>query len=216
MKIHVRRSALGVHLFADYYPAADARLLVVYFGGAITAHAYDERRETEPTPLLEHWNAAVSEASTQADLLVIPAPPGAMPAHSYLRRAVLTHVQWELLSAAGAPLRPLVACFGNSYGALFATALASELSACRRVVTMGGVGMSEMAEFAPPDFFSHCQFLCFTNDGDPLQPETYTFQAMAFLNGGYAKVHEGHGGHDFADYAANGFVEQGFRFLIQD
>ncbi len=215
MKIHVRRSALGSRLFADYYSAEGSGGLVVWFGGAVPRRVYEERRETEPTPVLDCWQAACVGAGIAADLLVVPSPTAPSRDLGFLRQAVRIHLVHELLPAAGVSLGTDVACAGLSFGALLATAVAIELPACCRVVTIGGVGMSEMAATAGPDLFARCRFLCLTNHGDPMQPQSFRFQAVAALRGAAVEVRLGAGGHDFSDYATNGSVEAGFRFLLE-
>jgi pimeloyl-ACP methyl ester carboxylesterase len=186
--------------------------MLVYFGGALNERRYEERRGTEPLIVEEAFRLSTPEAAAWA-LLVVPPPPSLTERGPGLRPVVVDLVS-AFLRAGVRPEPSTTAAVGMSYGAMLGCAFTLEEPRCRRLATLAGVGMADVAAAAPQDAVTGKAFRCFVNDGDPLSEQTRRFAALMRGAGRRVDVVERHGEHSFADFVANGSAAEAFRFAV--
>lgn len=217
-KLVVEQSAVGLDAYAYFYrfgPCSGLTTpLVVYFGGAISTHVYHARRDTEPLPLVEIFEDALSRACVEyVDLLVVACPliGRAVPA---FRARMFELLLGELLPRSPNPKSERVAFFGNSEGAHIAAVLAFELEAVLALATTAAVGLAEAADESERRLFAGKRYLSFADVGDPCSKFTHAFWEAMILRGIPVDVIEREGGHDFEDYVANGSAREAFGRLL--
>ncbi len=215
-KVVVERSAVDHEAFADFYQFGDApaRPLLVYFGGAISSSVYHSRRETEPSSLVELFEAALRATGVESvDMLVVPCP---LIGRSYpdFRSRVFRFVIEELLSRTPNPEPEALVFFGNSAGAHIAAVLAFELERVRALATTAAVGLVEAADESERRLFAGKRYLSFANLDDPCVDHTIRFWEAMIMRGIAVDVIERAGGHAFEDYVANGAALEAFNWLL--
>jgi pimeloyl-ACP methyl ester carboxylesterase len=219
-KIILGESRFGGRAFADYCHFGEGSgtetPLVIYAGGAITREEYEAREGTAPEAIIGEFGKAVKEAGAEAaDLLVIPSPVRGTKATATLRKAFLQFVVFDLMPETGNPRPQRMGMVGYSFGAFLAGCLALDLPRARAFAAIGGNGMAEAVIDSPDAAFAGKSFIAFANADDPMSMEIYKFLHALVGKGMDMDPVLKPGGHEFADYAGNGSVEEAFKFVLE-
>jgi hypothetical protein len=213
-RIVVGASSLSPSLFADFYragPEVRARPLVCCWGGAITTDDYEHRRAVPPSPIAEELDAVI-ESDQSVDLLVLPLPQVEPWDDQELRARILRTFSEELLPLTPNPSPAATAFVGHSAGAYVATVLALGRSDSCALVALGGVGMEWAAAHGSRPVAS-LSWASFVNQDDPCADEAFALDGLLAANGVTLERHVREGGHDLADYLANGSIRAALRFV---
>jgi hypothetical protein len=218
-KLLVDGAAVGHDAHADWYRFGSdngaERPLVAYFGGSISSAVYHARRESEPTSLVELFEAAREHVKVESvDLLVVPCPLIGRAVEDF-RARIFRFVLEEILPGTPNPKPAAMSLFGNSAGAHIAAMLAFELDTVRALVTTAGVGMAEAAAESERRLFAGKRYLSFANREDFCASYSHEFSRMMSGLGITVEVIEREGGHAFADYVANGSARHAFAFALE-
>jgi hypothetical protein len=183
--------------------------LLLYVGGAITERQHVERHATEPTPILEQFEAAFATGPLpRLDLLVASSPVGRTDPEAVLDEYEDFFLD-EVLPALGGPAPTALAFVGYSFGAHLVTALALGQERARALVTLGGAGIAQAARAAGRALAAELTVVMFHNLGDELpEPATAVGAFEARLKPWVMPARPG--GHGFQSYAANGSVAEAF------
>ena len=194
-------------------PPDSAGPLILYVGGAITERQLAERFETEPTPILEQFDAAfVSSPLPRLDLLIAPSPSRRTDPETILDEYEDFFLD-EVLPALGGPSPTTMAFIGYSFGAHLVTNLALGQEKARALVTLGGAGIGQAARAAGLVVARDLSVVMFHNTGDELPPPAGAVGAFdSRLKPWVMPARPG--GHGFAFYAANGSVEEAFGIAL--
>jgi hypothetical protein len=202
--------------YANLYRLGDpatAGPLLLYVGGAITEAQHAERFATEPTPVLEPLEAAHATAPLpRLDLLIIPSPPRRTDPATVLDEFE-DHVLDELLPSLGGAEPTALAFVGYSFGGHLVTSLALGQERARALVILGGAGIAEAARAAGSLVARKLTVALFHNAGDALPHPSHAVGAFPAPLKPWV-MPDRPGGHAFADYAANGSVEEAFGLAL--
>jgi len=187
--------------------------LLFYVGGAINERQHAERYLTEPTPIVEQFEAAFSpEPLPRLDLLIAPSPVGRTDPAAILDVYEDFFLD-ELLPAIGSPAHTAMAFIGYSFGAHLMTNLALGEERALALVTLGGAGIAEAARAAGRTVATRLSVVMFHNDGDELPPPAAALGAFdPRLKPRVMPMRPG--GHGFQSYAANGSVAEAFGIAL--
>lgn len=202
--------------FADYYRFGDVAAdypLVIYVGGGITADEYRRRLQTEPLPVLHAFAAALAGTGLEAiDLLILPFPP---EPNATVYQQLFSALILELLKQTPNSRPQKIACVGNSIGASFASYLTFSLAQVKALATLGGYGMVEGAnESNMVGEVTDRIYRCWWNADSPGYMENLFFLQFLTKRNAEMEIETAPGGHDFADYAANGSVTAAFKLVM--
>lgn len=222
MKIQVPASELGLDAFADLYRlAGDAPgpvPLCVWVGGAIDLEVYDERRSSEPLPVLAELETARARLGNPAcDALLLSAPPTLieMPEPARRHERFAHHLDAELLPRLPLPRPAAIALVGNSFGGHLALGFACRRPEVRAVATIAGVGLWEAIVESSGDLPARLALRCYTNAEDFADLYATELELELASRGRSLDRIERPGDHPFADYAANGSVADAFEFALR-
>jgi hypothetical protein len=218
-KIVCEKTKVGSLVHGDYYryTAGDGAVpLIIYIGGATSAAEYLARLNTEPAAILDEfgnsWEAAGSPA---ADLLILPCPPVEEGGEPTFRQDFFATLLFNILPATDNPRPPSLGVVGYSLGASLGTFVTLGLAGAKRLATLGGYAMAEAGRESPcvggadsRSYKSICGF------DDRAYMENLSFAMFLKSHDIDLKIEMRPGGHEFADYAANGAVKDAFRFLF--
>jgi hypothetical protein len=215
-RLEFPRPGQAVPDYANLYRLGDdatAGPLVLYVGGAITEAQHAERFASEPTPVLEPFEAAhATSPLPRIDLIIAPSPPRRTDPATVLDEFE-DHFLDELLPALGGAEPTTMAFVGYSFGAHLATGLALGQERARALVILGGAGIAEAARAAGPLVARQLMVTFFHDTGDPLPPPARSVGSFpAPLKPWVMPPRPG--GHAFADYAGNGSVEEAFGLAL--
>jgi hypothetical protein len=210
------RPGQAVPDYANHYRLGDpatAGPLLLYVGGAITERQHAERFATEPTAVLEQFEAAhASSPVPRIDLVIAPSPPRRTDPETVLDEFE-DHFLDEILPSLGGPEPTSMAFVGYSFGAHLVTSLALGQERARALVTFGGAGIAEAARAAGQLVARQLVVTLFHNSGDGLPPPARAVAAFpAPLKPWVMPPRPG--GHEFHDYAINGSVEEAFGLAL--
>jgi len=194
----------------------EPRTLLIYVGGSTSPSKYLARRSTKPAPIIAELETALEAKLLPLDVLICPCP---MDTGGEGLDGFVDHFEDELLSEIG--IRPsALACMGYSAGAAYAMNLAI-VEEARAIVSIGGTGVLEAAAHNRTildrlirDGEPGPAVALFRNDGD----QTATLESLGRNMPRPLRVAAtiaGTGGHQFRDYAGNGSLVAGFRFLVE-
>lgn len=203
----VGRPYLNVYRFG-----AGAGPLVLYVGGAVTRAVYEARRSSAPTLIAAAFERARRALDVaRVDLAISPCPidDGGDP------DAWIGDVLAGLIDRIGAPSS--VVSVGYSAGGALAVRLAV-LEACPAAAVFGGAGVPQTLDELRPVWASRAPQSplpvgWWMNLGDPLGMSGTEWMRRY---GGAIHFHPTTrpGQHPFADYDANGSVQDAFRFVL--
>ncbi len=192
-------------------------MLVVYVGGAIGREVYVARSKTEPVAVREPFVLAMAGAKLSAvDLLVCPCP---IDTQGEGFEWFPQHLESELIPSltANADQRALVGYSAGAAHALYASVLDDDVT-CGAL--LGAAGVPEVLKELAGVLGSRQRagrslaVAHFHNADDGVQPPaSYRTMLSAPLLPRIFRT--GVGGHPFADYVANGSVEEAFRFVLE-
>lgn len=209
--------------FADYYRFGGdlggdkGSPFIVYFGGVIDPDAYEERRKTEPLPVVQEFEKALAAFGPRpADLLVVPCPVDRDYPEERLRKEMLQFVVFDLLPLTENARPAAMGFVGYSYGAYLAACLALDLARARALATLGGAAMAAALADSPSRAFENKKFVAYANADDPLVMENYKMLHAVVARGLDMEVELGVGGHSFEDLATNGYVKDAFSFVLKE
>lgn len=203
--------SLPLRPYVNVYRFGAGGPLVIYLGGSVTPTVYEARRRSPPTPIaaaFERARRALGE--TSVDLAVSPCPlhDGGDP------EGWVT----ELLDALGAQLGApsALGCVGYSAGAALALRLA--LLEPRSVASVFGASgitglLDEVRELADERARKGDRLALgwWMNAEDPLAMASEWVRRFPSID---VTMSTRPGRHPFADYEANGSVEDAFRFVL--
>jgi hypothetical protein len=217
VRLEIADSALASHLFADFFRIGHATVpppVVCAWTGALSPDEYEARRERDLGAVTATLDRMLGAWTHPADVLIISSPNPTTRSRVQLRADLMAFTV-QLLAASPNPHPPALGYLGHSVGAWIAVGLALDLPFSRAVATLGGAEMADALVGARPDVLRRICFAGFVNHDDPLAGETYTFRNALAAHGLSLPLHCGPGGHEWADYLANGLTKQAFCYVLQ-
>jgi len=221
-KLVFEETPFGYRTFADHYRyALDAesddgpRPLILYIGGSIAQHKYEQRFFTRPDEIEQildesrkHWELR------PLDALIVSCPYGESEDLPKRLQFFREHLLTQLVPAIGNRLPSRIGLVGYSLGAFFATSLAFSLPDVTAMATLGGSGMLQALVASGAEQIHGPSMRCFANDLDDLQEESITFAEALRKHEIYVDLVKLSGSHPFLGYAENGSVDEAFRFVL--
>jgi hypothetical protein len=217
LKLISHDTSFGHAVFSDWYRFGDSQTeevpLIIYVGGAISLEEYRKRETTEPLQVVQEFSKAVGNSELSCiDLLVLPFPP---EPDAGVHQQLFSVLILDLLRQTPNPRPSLIGCVGNSIGASFASYLTFSLKQVKALATLGGYGMVEGANDSNMvGEVAERAYRCWWNADSPGYMENLFFLQLLIRYDVDMEIVTGSGGHDFADYAANGAVQEAFKFVI--
>jgi len=205
-------------IFADWYRFGESQEeevpLIIYVGGAISLEEYRKRETTEPLQVVQEFSKAVGNSELSCiDLLVLPFPP---ESDGGVYQQLFSVLILELPLTTPNPRPSQIGCIGNSIGASFASYLTFSLKQVKALATLGGYGMVEGANDSNMvGEVADRVYRCWWNADSPGYMENLFFLQLLTRYDADMEIVTGSGGHDFADYAANGSVRDAFAFILK-
>lgn len=203
--------------YADVYSYGNSAEApsIYYIGGTVTHKTYMTRAATEPVAIVKELERALARfgGPEALDLIVTPCPMTRENRQTWLDE-YLDMFNSKLIGMALERPMGRAVFMGNSMGAFYATHMALNVEGARGLISLAGVGMSEAAErgrLRLPEL----KIKCYSNFGDSHASHTGDFAALLDKHSVAYEIARGAGGHEFEDYAANGFVADAFRFALQ-
>lgn len=218
-KIIVEDSSLGDVAYCDWYRYGEAEgsvPMVVYIGGAINRDQYLGRMQSEPIPVIEEFTNALSNLGIKGaiDLLVCSYRPLTMSQETSAPRAFFNLLLYDFLPRTSNPRPTSLSLVGYSLGAYLAAYLLFNLASAKSLATLGGCGMAmALTETGNPQL-ENKHIVSFSNKGDGAEDEDRDFTNILAEYGIEYGIIKRSGHHFFADYSANGSVEDAFRHAI--
>jgi hypothetical protein len=215
-KIIVEDSSIGDVAYCDWYRYGKSESpspMVVYIGGAINRDQYLGRMKSEPLPVVEEFNTALSEMNFTGaiDLLVCPYRPISMSQLQSVPRAFFNLLLYDFLPSTVNPRPSSLSLVGYSLGAYLAAYLLFNLAAAKSLATLGGCGMATaLTETINPQL-ENKQIVSYSNRGDGTEDEDRDFTNILTEHGIEYEIIRRSGLHQFADYAANDSVSDAFK-----
>jgi len=218
-KVMVPDSRFGINAFGDYYrfvkDEPEEFPYIIYIGGVITRDDYEQRRNSEPLPIIKEFEAAFESCRLQGcDLLVMPCPVFREKEDEKLREAFKHFVVFDMMPLTDNPRPNSIGYVGFSFGAFLAACLTFDLPRSKVLSCLGGTGMASAAWESAEHGFEGKSFKCWGTADDPLVMENYKFLHALVAKNLDMDIELGPGGHKFNDYAKNGFVEKAFQFAL--
>jgi len=217
-KVRIRYEPFREPLYyADVYSYGDSAdaPCIYYIGGAVTHKTYMTRAATEPVAIVKELESAIGRfgGPDALDLIITPCPMPRERKETWLGE-YMDMFQFKLIGMALEHPMGRAVFMGNSMGAYYATHMALNIESARGLISIAGVGMGEAAE-RDRQRLPGLKIKCYSNFGDSHASNTESFASLMDKHEVPHELARGIGGHEFEDYAANGFVADAFRFALQ-